>query len=127
MAKLTAKGVESETEEGLHGDGEGLYLGVSRSGGRSWILRTRVFGKPCDLGLGGVRLVSLAEARDKARELRKIARAGGDPAAHRKRGDITFAEATRRAHESRKPGWRSIRHGENWLSSIERYAFPHIG
>ena len=43
-------------------DGGGLYLFVSPGGAKSWVLRTVVKGRRCDLGLGGADLVSLAEA-----------------------------------------------------------------
>ena len=66
-------------------DGGGLYLFVAPGGAKSWVLRTVVKGKRCDLGLGSVTLVSLAEAREEARRLRRIARTGGDPLAERRR------------------------------------------
>ena len=38
---------------------------------KRWVLRTMVQGVRRDIGLGGVTLVSLAEARDKAATMRK--------------------------------------------------------
>ena len=64
MPKLTARKVETLSEAGMHGDGEGLYLHVSQSGARSWILRTVVHSRRRDIGLGSAALVSLAEARE---------------------------------------------------------------
>ena len=61
-------------------DGGGLYLFVAPGGAKSWVLRTVVKGKRCDLGLGSVAVVPLAEAREEARRLRRIARTGGDGA-----------------------------------------------
>ena len=84
---LTARGVQSAApcadRPRRVSDGEGLYFLVAQSGAKSWILRTVVNGKRCDLGLGSVTIVSLAslaEAREEAVRLRKIARSGGDPA-----------------------------------------------
>src|SRR4051794_26720392 len=77
-------------------DGGGLYLFVAANGSKSWVLRTIVKGKRCDIGLGSVSLVSLAEAREEAVRLRKIARGGGDPLAMRRqerRTVPTFEEA----------------------------------
>ena len=85
IPKLTARKVETLKVAGLHGDGGGLYLSVKSSGAKSWILRTVVHGQRRDLGLGSASLVTLAEAREKARTLRKVAREGGDPDALRKR------------------------------------------
>ena len=82
----------------MHNDGEGLYLHVSPTGAKSWILRTVVHSRRRDIGLGSASLVSLAEAREAARRLRKIARAGGDPLAQRGKETLTFAEAAKRVH-----------------------------
>ena len=64
---------------GKHCDGNGLYLFVKPNGARSWIQRLVIRGRRRDFGLGGVALVSLAEAREKARANRKLAREGGIP------------------------------------------------
>src|SRR5262245_26311457 len=52
-------------------DGGGLYLVAAPGGSKSWILRTVVKGKRCDIGLGSATLVTLAEARESAYYLRK--------------------------------------------------------
>ncbi len=114
---------------GRHCDGNGLYLYVQPSGARSWVQRLVIRGRRRDFGLGSVALVSLAEAREKARANRKLAREGGDPLAERRRarGVPSFAEATRIVLKQKQPGWRSKAHGKYWLSTLERYAFPRIG
>lgn len=129
MPKLTARKVETAKSPGMYGDGDGLYLRVGPSGAKSWILRIVVplTGKRRDLGLGSATLVSLAEARENSRELRKYIRSGGDPDALRKKETLTFAEAARRVHTQLLPTWRNKKHGETWLSSIESYANPHFG
>ena len=130
MPKLTAKSVQALKVQGRYGDGDGLYLEVSRTGGKSWILRVTVHGRRRDIGLGGISWVSLAEAREKARELRKVAKEGGDPLAEReaKKGIPTFEEAARTVYELSKPGWRKGGvHVKHWISSLERHAFPVIG
>src|SRR5436189_3987356 len=79
---LTTKAVQTAKASGRArriADGGGLYLVLAPGGSKSWVLRTVVKGKRCDIGLGGVALVTLAEAREQAHQLRKIARAGGDP------------------------------------------------
>ena len=70
---------------GRYADGNGLYLICDKSGAKRWILRTVIHGKRCELGLGSLRLVSLADAREEAARLRKIARKNGDPLAERRR------------------------------------------
>ena len=67
---------------GRHADGNGLYLFVQPSSTRSWIQRLVIRGRRREIELGSIALVSLAEAREKARANRKLARADGDtPAA----------------------------------------------
>ena len=111
----------------MHGDGGGLYLRVGPTGAKSWILRTVVHGRRRDFGLGSATLTSLAEAREKARELRKVARDDGDPDTVRRRESLTFEDATRKVHANLLPTWRSEGHGVRWLSSFERYVFPAFG
>ncbi|WP_339951641.1 integrase arm-type DNA-binding domain-containing protein [uncultured Albimonas sp.] len=127
MPKLTARKVDTLKEPGLHGDGGGLYLRVAPTGGKSWVLRTVVHRRRRDLGLGSASLVTLAEARELARKYRKIAREGGDPDTLRKREQLTFEEAAHCVRDNLRPTWRSERHAEIWLSSLDRFAFPLIG
>lgn len=126
MPKLTVRKVDSLTEPGMYSDGDGLYLRIGPKGGKSWILRTVVFGRRRDLGLGAASLVSLAEAREAARALRKLARAGEDPDTVRKREHLTFEEAALRVHKSLMPTWRNARTAQIWLGSMERFAFPTL-
>ena len=126
--RLSAAFVRS-APPGRHCDGNGLYLYVQPSGARSWVQRLVIRGRRRDFGLGSVALVSLAEAREKARANRKLAREGGDPLAERRRarGIPSFAEATGRVLKQKQAGWRSKQHGKDWLSTLKRYAFPRIG
>ena len=130
MPKLTVKLIQAIKEAGRYGDGDGLYLEFGSTGSKSWILRTTVQGRRRDIGLGGISWVSLAEARDKARKARKIAKDGGDPLAEKraKEGMKTFEEAAREVYENLKPGWREGGvHVKHWISSLERFVFPVIG
>lgn len=129
MSKLTALKVKN-AKPGRHLDGRGLYLLVKPSGSKSWVLRVQVDGVRRDYGLGSADLLSLNEAREKAREGRKLAKAGRNPALEwrRARESVpTFELAARRYHESIKAGWRNGKHKDQWLSTMEKYAFPLIG
>src|SRR5262245_20872269 len=75
--RLDVMGLKKK-EPGMHCDGNGLYLVVQDNGSRSWVLRTVVRGKRCDLGLGGLCTRSLADAREEAGKLRARARRGED-------------------------------------------------
>lgn len=134
---LTAKGVEAKKEPGMYGDGGGLYLRVGPTGAKSWIVRTVIHGKRRELGIGGADLVSLADAREKAAELRKVARTGGDPDAQRKaaakaaaeaarRNLVTFGKAAEAVHAKLLPKWKNQKHADTWLSGLKLHAFPRL-
>ena len=127
---LSAVRVRSLTRPGRYADGNGLYLVVERSGAKRWMLRTIVHGRRRDIGLGGLRLVSLAEARDEAFVLRKLARSGSDPLAERRRARTalpTFAEACRQVHADHKVAWKNSKHIAQWINTLKAYAVPAMG
>jgi len=129
MGSLTALSVKN-AKPGRHIDGKGLYLLVKDTGAKSWVLRVQVDGKRRDYGLGSLDVLSLAEARDKAAEGRKIAKAGGNPSLAWKklREEIpTFEKAATRYHENVVGGWKNTKHGKQWLATLKEYAFPYIG
>ena len=103
-------------------DGGGLYIVAAPGGSTSWVLRTVVRGKRCDLGLGSATVVSLAEAREAAHSLRKIARAGGDPMAERRqlrRETPTFESAATQVHAAHSKAFKNKKHSKQWLSSLQ--------
>jgi integrase len=84
--KLKWGKVQSLTENGMHSDGGNLYLSVTHDGaGKSWVFRWTIPGTRRDkmMGLGPIHTVDLEEAREKARECRKLLMAGKDPRAER--------------------------------------------
>jgi integrase len=129
MAKLTAKSVE-RARPGRHADGLGLYLLVSKTGAKSWVLRVQVHRRRRDIGLGSIAELTLAEARDRARELRKIAKSGRDPIAARDRAQFavpTFEVATEACHRDGPPSRWSKRHADAFLASVRQHAMPRLG
>ena len=127
---LSAVKVRSIKEPGRHGDGNGLYLLVDESGAKRWILRTVIHDRRTDIGLGGVSLVTLAEAREEATRLRKIARDGGDPIAERRKARSsapTFQEAAKTVHAAHAANWKNEKHAAQWISTLEDYVFPVFG
>lgn len=82
MAELTAAGVKAKLgKPGRYRDGGGLMLYVRKPGQASWVARLQHGGVRRDFGLGNVDLVSLAEAREKARAMKKALLDGRDPLA----------------------------------------------
>lgn len=136
MTKLTALKVK-HAARGFHGDGQGLYLSVSESGAKSWILRVQYQKKRRDIGLGSAADVSLAEARERAGKLRKAAREGFDPVAIREAeraanaavpppAPPTFAEIADKAHKQLGSGW-SDKTASQFKASLNKHAIPALG
>ena len=116
---LTTRAVQARHTPGRIADGNGLYLLVGPTGSKSWMLRTVVMGRRRDIGLGGVKLVSLAEAREEARRLRRIARNDGDPLVERRRKRVPkFEDAARLVHAAHAASFRNIKYRKDWLSSL---------
>lgn len=127
------------TEPGLHFVGvvAGLALKVSVTGARSWILRATVGNRRRDIGLGGYPDVTLAGAREAARNARSKIKEGIDPvddarAARSKLiaeavSGILFDEAASKYITAHEAGWKNTKHASQWRNTLETYAFPVIG
>ena len=126
---LTTAFVRNVAQAGRYCDGDGLYIDVQPTGTRSWVQRLVIRGRRRELGLGGFPLVPLKDARAAALANRRLARAGGDPLAEKRRlkSMPTFAAAAEAVLAQMRPGWRNPKHGKDWLSSMERFAFPRLG
>ena len=75
MGSLTAAQIKALNEPGRYVDGDGLMLRVATGGSKQWMLRVRTDGERRDMGLGSLKVLTLAEARAKAAELRRKSRA----------------------------------------------------
>lgn len=137
MGKLTAVAVKQLKKTGLHSDGDGLYLKVQASSdptqpNKSWIYRWGAGGKNT-IGLGALKDVSLAEARDQAGEYRRQLRKGLDPRVERKKNrtpakdELTFENAAEIFIASKADGWKNKKHTEQWTNTLKTYAYPVIG
>ncbi len=125
--KLTAAFVHTVQQPGIYCDEHGLVLRVKPSGYKQWIQRLFIHGKRRELGLGPVRLVTLAEAREAAVANRKLARAGSDPMASRRRGVPTFEQAAAQVMAMHRPSWRNAKHVTQWTATLRDYVNPRIG
>lgn len=127
-AKLSARTVAG-AKPGRHGDGRGLWLAVSPSGARKWIFRFTFDGRVTEMGLGNA-AVSLAAARDKAFEARKLVASGVNPIeARREAGKIaagkpTFGQCADALLESKSSEWRNEKHRAQWRMTLAEYAKP---
>lgn len=116
---------------------DGLQLQVTPTGARSWLLRTTVAGKRRSIGLGSFPSVTLAQARERAREAREQIWRGIDPveerrrhraalAAERARG-MTFRDAVEKTLAAKSGEFRNEKHRKQWRSTLDTYASPEIG
>jgi integrase len=129
--KLTALQV-ARAQPGRHGDGGGLALIVSRapdgSLNRKYIFRFTWQGKPTECGMGGYG-TTLAEARAKATEARRMVRAGINPV-EAKRADKkrvttpTFGKCAAALIAAKSREWRSAVHAEQWRETLETHCAP---
>src|SRR5438067_11984678 len=137
LNKLNTKKVERTREPGLYSDGGGLYLRVAPGRSRGWIVRYKLHGRQHDLGLGGYPAVGLADAREKAADVRKLLASGADPIderAQRRQAEpvqrqkaMTLRDCAEAYLRSRAPGWRGGKREIQWLSILSRHAYPMIG
>lgn len=134
--KLNARQVETAKPKDKTykmADGGGLYLEVSAKGSKYWRMKYR---RPSDkkedrLAFGVWPTVTLAQARAKRDEAKKLLVQGIDPKAEQKEaqaensGAYTFETIAREWHASNKR-W-SEDHRSRVLRYLELYIFPHIG
>jgi integrase len=137
MGKLTKAFVERERRQGRYGDGDGLVLEIGPTGAKSWTLRYQRNGRAHWMGLGSVKLLSLPEARERARLARLELLDGRDPlearrAQHAEQAKAeaatkTFKECALAVIAARKAKWTNPESERQWSSTLEDYAFPAFG
>jgi integrase len=137
IGKLTTVSVRQARLRGLYGDGGGLFLQVSPNGAKSWVFRFKKDGRLRVMGLGPVHTISLAEARDRARECRKLRLDGIDPIEERHRRQlaarfeaakaITFRQCAKAYIETHQASWKNPKHAAQWPSTLETYVYPVFG
>lgn len=142
--RFTARGIASITIPGYYSDPESkcLYLQVSsttKGVSRSWIFRytSPVTHKRREMGLGCIEICSLANARIKALNLRITIHEGIDPIEERRakknsnretyEHSITFENAATKCINTKKVEWTSVKHQDQWTTTIEKFVNPLIG
>jgi hypothetical protein len=132
--KLTIGKVEAARRPGMVNDGGGLYLAVRAGDSKSWMFRFTLGGRQRRMGLGSLNTLNLREAREKARECRKLVDQGIDPIDQRRseqavamtKRAMTFRDAALAYIEARKSGWTPA-NARQWRDHLEAYVFPTIG
>ncbi len=135
--RLSALQVAKLSKPGLYGDGGGLTLQITPGGAKSWLLRYMVAGKPFGMGLGPTHTVSLAEARQKALDARKLLIEGINPLVAKRQNQIasalasakmmTFDQCAEAYILAHKAGWKNAKHADQWTNTLNTYASPVFG
>ena len=79
MPNLTIKTIAAANQPGKLMDGDGLHLTVTQNQSKSWVHRFMFQGKRRDMGLGSYPTVSLADARLKRDQNKRLLAEGIDP------------------------------------------------
>ncbi|UEM08446.1 integrase arm-type DNA-binding domain-containing protein [Bradyrhizobium barranii subsp. barranii] len=139
MGILTAVRVKHAKPGEKLADGDGLRLDVDKNGNASWVFRFKspVTGKERFMGLGPLRDVGLAEAREAASAARALVRNHVDPIEHRiserakakaaATGTLTFEAYAKQYIAGKEVGWKNEKHRQQWSNSLRDYAHPIIG
>jgi integrase len=115
-------------------DGGGLYLLVNPNGSRYWRLKYRYAGKEKLLSIGVFPDVTLAEARDKRNEAKRLLAAGDDPSVVKQAEKEARTLAVNNSfellalewHEHKKANWSSG-YADDILEYLRKDIFPYVG
>jgi integrase len=146
--ELSALSVSKIKENGRHAVGgvDGLHLRIV-NGSRAWVFRVAVGNRiddqgkikvhRRDIGLGSFPEVSLSEAREKAREIKKKIRDGIDPLQEKqerlnalkiqKHRAKTFRECAEIVIDKKTLELKNQKHIGQWSSTLETYIYPTLG
>jgi integrase len=134
---LTARTVQT-AGDGWHHDQHGLYLQVTANGaGRSWAYRYTMGGRQRYIGLGPAHTISLAKARELARECRELRLQNIDPLLERQRRQqaliieqakaVTFKDVAEAYLDLHLDSFRNPKHRQQWRNTLATYVYPKIG
>jgi Arm DNA-binding domain len=84
LNRLSALKVARAKKPGMLADGGSLYLRIAPGGSRQWIFRYVINGRLRDMSIGPAHTLTLAEARERATEARKLRLDGIDPIDHKR-------------------------------------------
>jgi integrase len=134
---LTAAAIAALKKPGRYAAGDGAYFQISKWNTRSWIFRYERLGKAHNMGLGPYPLVSLADARARARNAKRMLLDGIDPlhAKRKARTDAllqiartkTFKECAEQYIATHDSDWSSAKSRAAWVSTFKNYVYPKIG
>lgn len=137
FGKLSPTKVAKMATPGLHADGGNLYLQVTPGGAKSWSFRFMLDGRPREMGLGPLHAISLAEARARAAEARRLLLDRIDPIEHRRSAHAqglraavqakTFEACANAYITAHGPAWSNAKHAQQWRATLSTYVYPTFG
>ena len=134
LTELAVKKAKATDKVQKLSDGGGMYLQIQPDGAKYWRMNFRVAGKQKTLALGVYPDVTLAQARERRGEARKLLANDADPSEIKKESKKAEQAETSNSfkiialefHKMKSPAW-TVRHAEYWKLYMERYVFPVIG
>jgi integrase len=137
LHRLTARRVETAKAPGMYADGGSLYMRIAPGGSKQWVFRYVRGGRLRDMHIGPVHTFSLAEARERATEARKLLVDGIDPLAAKrtriaaiKAADakaMTFKQCVDGFIRDNESSWTNPKHRREWQASLLKYTYPVLG
>lgn len=138
--KLDIKTVSNIKAPGRYTDAlvKGLHIWVKPNLRKYWIFRFSHAGKQHNISLGVFPTLGIAEARIKAQQERDRLEMGINPIKERKltkamsrptktTSEIPFKDFALKFVETKRAEWRNQKHGDQWVYTLEEFAFPVIG
>jgi integrase len=141
MNRLTDLKIKKAKAPGMYADGGGLYLQLTKGGdgvNKSWIFRYSALNERAgkrrtrEMGLGPLHTVTLAEAREKARQARHLRLDGIDPIEAKRAARaqaqldaakaMTFKQCADAYIASHRAGWRNAKHAGQWETTLATHA-----
>ena len=134
MSDVKVRNAKAQAKEYKLFDGGGLYLLVTPTGGKLWNIKYRYQEKERKLSLGAYPAVTLAEARQRREDAKRLLANGVDPgeskkaqkAAQGEQDVSTFEVLAREWHSKFAHTWVAS-HAQHKLERLEKNVFPWIG
>ncbi|MBS1206321.1 MAG: integrase [Proteobacteria bacterium] len=123
-----------ETKAYTLGDGLGLSLLIEPNGSKSWRFRYRYAGKPKMISLGVYPTITLADARSRRDDARKLVAEGKNPSEVRKEQKLAlqtesenaFEKIAREWHQMKSAKW-SAGYASDIMEAFQNDIFPYVG
>nr|WP_154325279.1 integrase arm-type DNA-binding domain-containing protein [Pantoea sp. 201603H] len=123
-----------ETKAYTLGDGQGLSLLIEPNGSKSWRFRYRFAGKPKMISLGVYPTISLADARSRRDDARKLVAEGKNPSEVRKEQKIALQTESESAFEMIATEWHQMKsakwsagYASDIMEAFQNDIFPYVG